>query len=300
MLAPRRFLPSISLLSAFDAAARTGSFSAAARELNLTQSAISRQVKALEEQLGVPLFIRERQTVRLSDAGLTYERPVREALDTIAKASLNLRANPGGGTFDLAILPTFGTRWLAPRLNRFLSSTPGVTVNLTTRLKPFDFAEERLDAAIHHGRANWPGTDNAYLFEELVLPACSAGFLRSHHLRSPQDLEDAALIHLATRPDAWQRWFQANGSTGVGASGMIFDQFATAAQAAISGLGIALLPIFLIREELASGELIAAVDRPFRTGDAYYLVWPRDRANYPPLKEFRDWLVAEVQAEPPV
>ena len=114
MLTPRRYLPSISLLSAFDASARTGSFSAAARELHLTQSAISRQVKSLEEQLGVELFVRERQTVRLSDAGLTYERHIRDALETIAQASLNLQVNPKGGTLDLAILPTFGTRWLAP------------------------------------------------------------------------------------------------------------------------------------------------------------------------------------------
>src|SRR6478609_3312214 len=138
MLTSRRFLPSTALLSAFEAVSRTGSVTAAAKELDLTQSAVSRQIKTLEEQLGVELFIRERQTVRLTLAGDGYAREIREALRRISSASLNLRANPYGGTLNLAILPTFGTRWLAPRLGRFLSQNPGVTINLVTRLSPFD------------------------------------------------------------------------------------------------------------------------------------------------------------------
>lgn len=298
MLTPRRYLPSISLLSAFDAAARTGSFSAAARELHLTQSAISRQVKSLEEQLGVELFVRERQTVRLSDAGLTYERHIRDALETIAQASLNLRVNPKGGTLDLAILPTFGTRWLAPRLNRFLGDTPGVTVNLTTRLKPFDFAVEHLDAAIHHGIADWPGTDHAFLLEETIVPACAPDLRRSHGFSAAEDLLSVPLIHMATRPEAWERWFRSNGGTAEGGSGMIFDQFATVAQAAVAGLGVALLPTFLIEKEMQSGELVPALDLPLRSDEAYYLVWPRERTSYPPLKKFREWLVAEARSKP--
>lgn len=132
----RRFLPSLALLSAFEAAARTGSVTAAARELSLTQSAVSRQIKALEEQLKVELFVRERQTIHLTAAGEAYACEVREALLKISTASLNLRANLGGGTLNLAILPTFGTRWLAPRLPTFLASNPGITINLATRLYP--------------------------------------------------------------------------------------------------------------------------------------------------------------------
>ncbi len=298
MLTPRRYLPSISLLSAFDAAARAGSFSVAARELNLTQSAISRQVKALEEQLGVELFVRERQTVRLSDAGLTYERHIRDALETIAQASLNLQVNPKGGTLDLAILPTFGTRWLAPRLNRFLGDTPGVTVNLTTRLKPFDFSAEHLDAAIHHGIADWPGTDHAFLLEETVVPACAPGLRQSHGFSIADDLLSVPLIHMATRPEAWERWFRSNGASAERGSGMIFDQFATVAQAAVGGLGVALLPTFLVEKEMQSGELVPALDLPLRSDEAYYLVWPRERTSYPPLKKFREWLVAEARSAP--
>lgn len=151
MLMPRRFLPSLSLLTAFDAAARTGSITKAARELNLTQSAVSRQIKLLEQQLEVELFVRERQTIRLSLAGEVYAREIRDALHRISMASLNLRANPRGGTLNLAILPTFGTRWLAPRLPRFLARHAGITINLVTRLSQFDFRLEPVDAAIHFG-----------------------------------------------------------------------------------------------------------------------------------------------------
>ena len=157
MRSSRRFLPSLSLLSAFEAAARIGSITAAARELSLTQSAVSRQVKELEEQLKVELFHRERQTIRLTVGGEAYAREIRDALRKISSASMNLRANPMGGTLTLSILPTFGTRWLAPRLPKFLSCNPGVTINLVTRLSYFDFRSEPIDAAIHFGRPRMAG-----------------------------------------------------------------------------------------------------------------------------------------------
>jgi LysR family glycine cleavage system transcriptional activator len=151
MRIPRRLLPSISLLHAFEAVARTGNVSSAARELCLTQSAVSRQIKALEEQLEVELFVRDHQTVRLTLAGETYARDIRDALHRISIAALNIRANPRGGTLNLAVLPTFGARWLAKRLPGFVAACPGVMINFITRLSPFDFSSETLDAAIHFG-----------------------------------------------------------------------------------------------------------------------------------------------------
>ena len=159
MLHARRFLPSLSLLSAFEAAARTGSVTIAARELDLTQSAVSRQIRALENQLGVELFVRERQTIRLTLAGDAYAREIREALRRISTASLNLRANPDGGTLTLAVLPAFGSRWLMPRLAGFLEHHRGMSVNLVTRLSPFDFKLDSIDAAIHFGDSIWPGAE---------------------------------------------------------------------------------------------------------------------------------------------
>ncbi|MEZ5840015.1 MAG: LysR family transcriptional regulator [Hyphomicrobiales bacterium] len=296
MLAPRRFLPSISLLSAFEAAARTGSFTLAARELDLTQSAVSRQIKALEEQLGATLFIRDRQKIHLTAAGETYARDIREALRMIAGASLGLRANPGGGSLELAILPTFGTRWLAPRLNDFLAAHPGITLHLTTRLEPFDFAVERLDAAIHFGRDDWNGAESVFLMDETVLPVCAPRLRARHGFAAPGDLLGAPLLHLSTRPDAWERWFDAEGVAAGHLTGMVFDQFATMAQAAVHGLGLALLPGFLIEGELADGALVPAIDRPTTSLGAYYLVWPKTRAAYPPLLRFRDWITGAAKS----
>ncbi|GAJ91968.1 LysR family transcriptional regulator [Rhizobium rhizogenes] len=291
MITPRRFLPSLSLLSAFEAAARTGSVTVAARELDLTQSAVSRQIKALEEQLGVELFVRERQTIRLTLAGDSYAREIREALRRISSASLDLRANPNGGTLNVAILPTFGTRWLAPRLGDFLATNPGITINLVTRLSPFDFRLDSIDAAIHFGHPHWPGAELAFLMSERTMPACSPDFLARHRLVEPADFLQVPLLHLTTRPDAWEKWLAANGAPASGVRGMLFDQFATAAQAAISGLGVALLPTFLIQEELKRGELVAASPNELESDERYYLACPFERLAYPPLVRFREWIV---------
>ena len=296
MRTPRRFLPSLSLLTAFEAVARTGSITAAADELSLTQGAVSRQIRALEEQLGAALFVRERQRVRPTVAGAAYAREIRDALRKISGASLNLRASPAGGTLNLAILPTFGTRWLAPRLPRFLAASPGVTINLTTRLAPFDFRLEPVDASIHFGRDDWPGGEMVRLRAEQVIPVCSPQLKAALGLARPDDLRAAPLLHLATRPDAWESWFAANGVSVEGVHGMLLDQFAMVAQAAIAGLGLALLPDFLIVEELASGALVTVLDRPLRSDGDYWLVWPPERAEHPPLLAFRDWLVGEAAA----
>ncbi|MBP7336566.1 LysR substrate-binding domain-containing protein [Niveispirillum sp.] len=296
MQTPRRFLPSLPLLSAFEAAARTGSITAAARELCLTQSAVSRQIKALEEQLEVELFHRERQTIRLTVAGDGYAREIREALRQISTASLNLRANPSGGTLNLAILPTFGTRWLAPRLPLFLAAHPGITINLVTRPDRFEFRLEAIDAAIHFGAAEWPGADLALLLPEMVIPACAPTLRDQFAFKVAGDIRAAPLLHLTSRPDAWEQWLLAHGGDAHGVHGMLFDQFATTAQAAVAGLGVALLPELLIREELRSGQLVPALDLPMRSEGSYYLAWRTDRAAHPPLVAFRDWIVKESAA----
>lgn len=295
MSTARRFLPSMSLLRAFEAAARHQSFTAAAAELNLTQGAVSRQIRVLEELLGSDLFIRERQTVRLTSAGEIYARDIREALKRISSATLSFRANPQGGTLNLAILPTFGTRWLAPRLPRFLRDNPGITINLSTRLAPFDFAFEQADAAIHFGAPDWQGAELEYLMSETVVPACSPALVESFGFEQPSDLLKAPLLHLVSRPDAWERWFEEHDALTGLLHGMLFDQFATAAQAAISGLGVALLPEFLIKEDLERGDLVRALNLPMASREQYYLAWPANRSSYWPLAAFRRWIVQEAQ-----
>jgi LysR family glycine cleavage system transcriptional activator len=293
MQTPRSFLPSTALLSAFEAAARLGSITAAAQELNFTQSAVSRQIKALEEQLEARLFVRENQSIRITPAGEVYAREIGDALRRIRAASLNIRANPGGGTLNLAILPTFGSRWLAPRLPKFFALHPGVTLNLTTQLSYFDFKMESFDAAIHFGQPYWPAADLALLRSEEVLPVCSPQLKEHAAFRVPEDLKKQVLLHLSTRPNAWEHWFALHGTSGGAVPGMLFDQFATIAQTTMAGVGVALLPTFLIREELGSGRLVPAFPLPMESVDRYYLAWPAERALHPPLKAFREWLVAE-------
>ena len=290
MAVARRFLPSMSSLCAFEAAARHESFSTAAAELSLTQSAVSRQVRVLEESLGSALFLRERQTVRLTAAGEVYAREIRDALTHISTATLGFRVNPKGGTLNLAILPTFGTRWLAPRLPAFLAAHPGITVNLTTRLAPFDFETDPLDAAVHFGAPEWRGAELQPLMSETVVPAFGAGLPDAGRCREPADLRALPLLHLASRPDAWERWFCAKGVAVDRGHGMLVDHFATAAQAAASGLGVALLPKFLIAGELAGGDLLTIDGGELESTERYYLAWPARRAKHPPLQAFRSWL----------
>ena len=292
MLLSRRFLPPMSLLCAFEAAARHQSFTAAAAELHLTQSAVSRQIRALEDRLEAELFVRERQTVRLSPAGQAYAQEIRGALTRISSATLGFRANPKGGSLNLAILPTFGTRWLAPRLPQFFSAHPGVTINLTTRLSQFDFQLEAVDAAIHFGLPHWPGAELDFLMSETVVPACSPALLAQYSFAQPEDLVRAPMLHLASRPDAWQRWFACHQVAMGETQGMLFDQFATAAQAAMVGVGVALLPRFLIARELQQGDLVRALPHlpEIESAERYYLACPTRRDNYPPLQAFRAWL----------
>lgn len=297
MALPRRYLPPLHWLSAFEAAARCGSFSAAARELALTQSAVSKQVAALEGRLETQLFARERQRVRLTAAGDRYAREVRTALEQLASASLNLRANPEGGALHLAVLPTFAARWLAPRLSSFVTEHPGVTLNLTTRIRPFDVSEAPFDAAITVGGATWPGTEQQDLMSETLLPACSPVLKRTHRFEQPADLLRAPLMNLETRAGAWQRWLGHHGVVAETNELLVFDQFATAAQAAISSLGTALLPQFLIQGELDAGLLVPALPLPITSESGYHLVWPASRRDYPPLAAFRAWLTPLATAE---
>jgi DNA-binding transcriptional LysR family regulator len=294
MATPRRFLPSISLLAAFESVCRTGSTLAAARDLDLTQGAVSRLIQNLEAQLGATLFLREGRRLVPTDGAQAYARDVVKALDLISRGSMRVRSTTGGGTLSLAILPTFGTRWLAPRLPRFLAAHPGVTLNLGTRMRPFDFEEEGFDAAIHFGDETWPNAGFQKLFDERLVACCAPGFLARHPVGGPDDLLAMPLLQLETRPAAWSTWFRQHAIEGRVPSGMLFDQFGTMIQSAIYGLGVALLPEFLARGELADGRLVSAWGDATPGDGSYFLVWPRTGERYPPLVALRDWIAGEA------
>ncbi|MDO6726976.1 LysR substrate-binding domain-containing protein [Cognatishimia sp. 1_MG-2023] len=289
----RRSLPPLGWLTAFEAVARTGSVTAAAQQLDLTQGAVSRQLQKLEDFLDYKLFLREKKRLTLTPVGAAYAESIREGLTQISNATVDLRSNPHGGVLNLAILPAFGAHWLAPRLADFLSGSPGVTVNLSTRLEPFDFSRERFHAAIHFGRDNWAGTETMHLLDEELVPVMSEHLAKGRQVQ-PAMLRDMPLLHLESRPNAWRRWFAQNDVPVEFKAGMVFDQFATMLQAAAGGLGVALMPRFLLEGELQRNQLIALDNAKRVTSGAYYLVWPETKANYPPLQALRKWMEQQV------
>ena len=287
----RRYLPSIPSLLALEAVERLGSASAAAAELNLTQGAISRQLQVLEGQLGVALLIRDKHRLRLTPAAQDFVAEARAALHRLDQAALALRANPSGGSLNLAILPAFGMHWLAPRLAKFAGLHPEVTVNLSTRLKPFDFTDSRFDAAIHYGRQDWAGVDYLKLTEEEILAVAAPALAP---ISAAEQALSLPLLQLDSRTGDWGRWLAHHGRTGLRPPAMMFDQFATMQQAAIHGMGAALLPEFLITRDLAEGRLVPLFGPPIRALGSYYLVRPHDRPKRAPLTSFIAWLGGEL------
>jgi LysR family glycine cleavage system transcriptional activator len=293
----RGFLPNVGNLLAFEATARHGSVSRAAEELNLTQSAVSRQIQQLEESLGVSLFSRARQRVVLTDVGRLYASQVRGTLTELSDATHQAIALSGtSGVLNLATLPTFGTRWLMPRIADFFALHPDATVNFGVRLVPFDFADEPFDAAIHFGEPHWPGAICELLRKEEAVPVCSPAYRKREAIHAPQDLVRATLLQQSTRPTAWAEWFASVDVTiGNPMRGPRFEQFAMVAQAAAAGLGVGMIPQFLIDDELASGRLEVLFPHSVLSSGAYYLVYPEHKAEAPLVRSFRDWLINQTR-----
>jgi LysR family glycine cleavage system transcriptional activator len=293
----RRLMPSTAELVAFEAAARHANFTRAAEELSLTQGAISKQIRQLEQTLGVTLFERVNRRVVLTDAGGLYLGDVREMLTKLETSTHAVLASGGSAAvLNVAVLPTFATRWLVPRLPMFVEAHPGVTINLATRLKPFDFDEEPFDLAIHYGTPTWPRSDATHLFDENVVPVASPAYRTGIRLAAPGDLLRATLLQQATRPTLWRDWFESVGVEHIHPyRGPLFDQFSMIAQAAAAGLGAALVPRFLVEEELQTSKLVVLFDHPLRGSQAYYLVVPTRKIHTPVVAQFGGWLAGEAR-----
>jgi len=284
----RRHIPPIGWLTAFEAVARLGSVIEAAHELSLTQGAVSRQIKKLEQLLGVDLLQRSGRGVVPTPQGLIYAEQVRGAVNQISNATIALQVNPEGGALNLAILPAFGAHWLAPRLPEFLRVNPGITMNLATRIEPFDFAAEDFHGAIHHGKANWPNAGALKLWDEEVLPVMSPELYKQG--MTAQELAALPRLQLQTRRSIWRMWLDAHGIADVEAPALVVDQFATMHKAVLAGLGVGLMPTYLVQSDIEDGRFATLPDAlPVHDG-AYYLVWPEGGADYPALAAFRDWL----------
>ena len=289
----RRKIPSTAALVAFESAARHQSFTKAADELALTQSAVCRQIAGLEEFLGIELFRRSRRGVKLTEAGLAYSRKVAAQLDAVERDTLAAMGRQGAVAIELAVVPTFATQWLVPRLKAFQQLHPEVTVHLTNRTRPFLFADTSFDAAIYFGDGEWSGTEAHYLMPEEPLPVCSPELLAGRMALGAAELAELPLLQQSTRPYAWRQWFAAQGlSVPHDLGGPRYELFSMLAQAAAHGMGVALIPPFMIQRELADGRLVPAHPAALHSSDrAYYLMIPERKAESAALRAFRDWLL---------
>lgn len=293
----RRKIPSIEALIAFEAAARHESFTRSADELALTQSAVGRQIAGLEDYLGVPLFNRIKKRLTLTDAGRVYAKQVRDHLERIERDTLAAMAHRGaGGILELAVIPTFATRWLIPRLPQFYARHAHITLNLSTRAEPFMFNDTPFDAAIHVGNPVWPGAVAHHLFGEEMTPVCSPRVLDGRLTLDPADLGNFTLLHQSSRPEAWRHWFAQAGIDDANfMKGQRYEFFSMLVEAVRAGLGVALVPRFLVLNELTSGELVQPCDLSIRSENGYYLVYPECKQSSPLLKAFESWLLGAAR-----
>nr|WP_319527110.1 LysR family transcriptional regulator [Pseudomonas laurentiana] len=292
----RRKIPSTTALVCFEAAARHESFTKAAQELSLTQGAVCRQIAGLEDFLNVELFRRSRRGVKLTEAGLSYSRRVATQLDAVERDTLSVMGQQGANVIELAVVPTFGTQWLLPRLKEFQHRHPEVTVNLTNRTRPFLFADTHFDAAIYFGDADWSGTQSHRLMGENPVPVCSPALLGAQQQLTAQSIASLPLLQQTTRPYAWRHWFDSlNMNVARDMTGPRYELFSMLAQAAIHEMGIALIPPFLIQRELAEGRLVIANPHALSSIKAYYLMIPERKVESASLRAFRDWLVEQAR-----
>lgn len=294
-------IPSLQALACFDAAARHESYTRAAQELALTQSAVSRQINTLEAFLGVALFKRTRHGVALTRRGAQYAMQIAPRLQALEQDTLDvMSAQGGGGALHLAAVPTFATRWLIPRLPLLAANRPDITVHIETRTRPFMFAESHFDAALYAGTAeqvaSWVGTQALRLTADEVLPVCSPTRMGGQSALTPEAMAEMPLLQQSTRPTAWRQWFDAlNVPAPQALAGPRYELFSMTAAAAAQGMGLALVPRLLIEAELARGEL-AIVHPQMAPGQrSYFLVRPAaSETPNPTLDAFASWISALI------
>ena len=287
-------LPPLNALRAFAVAARQMSFTRAAHELHVTQTAVSHQIRALEQHLGVALFVRQPRRLVLTEAGQAYARELGRVFERMADATATLRASPRRTLLSITTLPSLAARWLTPRLGRLLARHPEMDVRLVSTERFVDFAREPVDAAIRFGYGRYAGLTTEKLMDDELFPVCSPALLGRARRRRGIDLARATLLH-DDSPDNWRRWLRAAGIAGVDADrGHTFNDANLTLQAAVDGHGVALGRRVLVLRDLAAGRLV----RPFAVTvpcePAYYLVTAEHATDLPKVRAFRAWLLDEI------
>ncbi len=287
-------LPSLYGLRAFEAAARHMSFTLAAAELNVTQTAISHQIRRLEEQIGLKLFIRRNRTLSLTREAQDYLPAIRSAFDDLRRATERLRRADREGLLTVSTTASLATKWLVSRVAAFQDAYPAIEVRITTSSNLVDFRRDDVDAAVRFGLGAWPGLRADWLMAEHLFPVCSPALLQGPiPLREPADLASHTLLHTMVSREDWQLWLTAAGLPLSIAQrrGLTFDQWLMANQAAMEGLGVALGRTHIVEADIAAGRLVAPFDMVLPQDAGYYVVTPEATADTPKITLFRDWLI---------
>lgn len=292
-----RRLPPLNALRAFEAVARNGSVSAAARELSVTQGAVSRHVVSLEHWLDAKLFTRTPRGVELTPRAVGYFRALKRALDQIDTATQRMQKIRAEDMLRLKLPPTFAIRWLVPRLAGFHALHPNLDVQITTSHQTADFDREDVDACIHSESVPPAGPGFRRLFGETLLPVCSPRLLkRGPRLSKPRDLAKHVLLCSLNRPLDWPAWLAAAGVPDIdGNAGLKFENAALAYQAAIDELGVMIAQRALVEDDLRAGRLVAPIALPVHTPGAYYLAYAPNRPRPARLAVFEEWIVSQAQ-----
>jgi LysR family glycine cleavage system transcriptional activator len=289
-----RRLPPLNGLKAFEAAARSESFTRAAEELNVTQGAISHQVKALEVTLGLKLFHRERQRLILTGAGRDYLTVIRDALDQIAVGTERLLQRQESGVLTVSTSPDFAAKWLVNRLSRFAEKYPDVDLRVSATTHYVDFARDDVDIAIRHGDGKWPGLDVQRLYSERLFPVCSPKLVAGRNrITKVADLLKFPLLRLEDAKN-WTRLLEAAGVKATVRPGPVLNRASMLIDAAIDGQGIALARTALAAWDLINGRLVRPVDVSLRMANTYWIVCPKVLSNVPKIATFRSWVLAEA------
>lgn len=295
-------LPSLNGLRAFEAAARHLSFTQAASELNVTQTAISHQIKRLEEELGIRLFVRQNRALTLTPEAKDYLPGVRAAFNDLRLATDRLLRKDDDHVLTVSTLASLAAKWLLPRLSAFQEAHPGIDVRITTSTGLVDFQRDKVDAAIRYGRGQWPGLRADWLMADELFPVCSPALpTENKPLRCPEDLREHVLLHTSNaNSDDWRLWLTAAGlPTDLSKPpGVTFDLIFMTIQAAIDGIGVAMGRTSYVREDIAKGRLVAPFKFALPADAGFYLVSPQARTDSANLRAFRQWLIASVQDKP--
>jgi LysR family glycine cleavage system transcriptional activator len=291
-------LPSLNGLRAFEAAARHLSFTQAASELNVTQTAISHQIRRLEEELGIRLFIRKNRALALTAQARDYLPGVRAAFNDLRLATDRLLRKDDDNVLTISTLASLAAKWLLPRLSSFQEAHPGIDVRITTSTSLVDFKGGDVDAAIRYGRGTWQGLRADWLMADEVFPVCSPALLSGKKpLRTAEDLREHVLLHTGANSDDWRQWLTAAGLPAdlSRQRGITFDLALMTVQAAIDGIGVAMGRTSYVQDDIAKGRLVVPFDIALPADAGFYLVSPEGVAEPAKLKAFRQWLVASAK-----